>query len=69
MAFSLAPLLIHSYAVPPKARAALLAAASSTPEGRRSALASAARVLYTETALDCTDALEVVGLRSECGCD
>jgi hypothetical protein len=69
MAFSLAPLLIHSSAVPPKAREALLAAASSTAEGRRHALASAARVLYTETALDCTDALEVVGLHGDCGCD
>jgi hypothetical protein len=68
MAFSLAPLLIHSHAVPLEAREALRLASSANPEGRRSALVNAARVLYTETALDCSDAMEVVGLR-ECSCD
>jgi hypothetical protein len=61
-------LLIHSDAVPAKAREALRAASFANAEGRRSALASAARVLYTETTLDCSDALEVVGLHSDCGC-
>ncbi|HWZ89506.1 MAG TPA: hypothetical protein VNW92_11670 [Polyangiaceae bacterium] len=68
MAFSLAPLLIHSDSVPLKAREALRAAATVPAEHRRSALASAAHVLYTEAALDCEDALEIVGLQADCGC-
>jgi hypothetical protein len=69
MAFSLAPLLIHSESVPLKAREALRLASVAPVEHRRSALASAARVLYSEAALDCEDALEIVGLQSDCGCD
>ncbi|HTA94353.1 MAG TPA: hypothetical protein VK745_32455 [Polyangiaceae bacterium] len=69
MAFSLAPLLIHSESVPLKAREALRAASVAPLEHRHSALASAARVLYAETALDCSDALEIVGLQGNCGCD
>jgi hypothetical protein len=68
MAFSLAPLLIHSESVPLKARQALLAASTAPSEQRKSALASAARVLYAESALDCEDALEIVGLQGDCGC-
>jgi hypothetical protein len=68
MAFSLAPLLIHSDSVPPKAREALRAASAASLDQRKSALVSAARVLYTESALDCRDALEIVGLESDCGC-
>ena len=68
MAFSLAPLLIHSESVPLKARQALLAASLAPFEHRKTALASAARVLHTESALDCRDALEIVGLYSDCGC-
>jgi len=64
MAFSLAPLLIHSESIPAKAREALRAATSAPIEHRASALESAARVLYTETALDCRDAREIVGLAS-----
>jgi plasmid stability protein len=69
MAFSLAPLLMHSESVSAKAREALRAASAAPAEQRNSALASAARVLYSETALDCDDALEIVGLQSDCGCD
>jgi len=69
MAFSLAPLLVHSDSVPLVAREALRAANAAPAEYRRSALATAARVLYTETALDCDDALEIVGLQNDCGCD
>jgi hypothetical protein len=69
MAFSLAPLLMHSESIPEKAREALRAASAAPAEYRDSALASAARVLYSETALDCVDALEIVGLRNDCGCD
>lgn len=69
MAFSLAPLLIHSEAVPVKAREALRAINGASGEHRASALRSAARVLYTETSIDCGDALELVGLRSGCDCD
>jgi hypothetical protein len=68
MAFSLAPLLIHSDSVPLKAREALRLASTAPAELRRSALASAARVLHTEGALDCKDALEIVGLQGDCGC-
>jgi hypothetical protein len=68
MAFSLAPLLIHSESVPLKARQALLAASVGPSEQRKTALVSAARVLYIESSLDCRDALEIVGLQGDCGC-
>ncbi|MEI9942574.1 MAG: hypothetical protein WDO69_35620 [Pseudomonadota bacterium] len=69
MAFSLAPLLIHSDSVPVKAREALRAVNAAPEEQRDSALYSAARVLYSETSIDCGDALELVGLQAGCGCD
>jgi len=69
MAFSLAPLLIHSEAVPVKAREALRAVSTAPAEQRKFALRSAARVLYSETSIDCGDAMELVGLRPGCGCD
>jgi hypothetical protein len=69
MAFSLAPLLIHSEAVPVKAREALRAVITAPVEQRKSALRSAAHVLYSETSLDCGDAMELVGLQAGCGCD
>jgi len=69
MAFSLAPLLIHSESVPVKAREALRAISAAPLEHRKSALRSAARVLYAETSIDCGDALELVGLQGGCGCD
>jgi hypothetical protein len=56
------PLLVHSSAVSEGARSALLAAQSSSPETRVAALRSAARVLYGETGLECSDVLEIVGL-------
>ncbi len=67
MSFTVAPLLLHSAAVPPKARAALRAASLVSPERRTAELESAARVLYLETDLDCRDAREIVGLESS-GC-
>ncbi|MEO8904315.1 MAG: hypothetical protein ABI488_18275 [Polyangiaceae bacterium] len=69
MAFSLAPLLIHSQSIPVSAREALRSASTAPAEQRRSALASAARILHSETSLDCRDALEIVGLQGGCGCD
>ena len=69
MAFSLAPLLIHSESVPAKAREALRAISTAPAEQRKSALRSAARALYAETSLDCGDAMELVGLQAGCGCD
>ena len=68
MAFSLAPLLIHSESVPVKAREALRAVSSAPTEHRKSALRSAAKVLYSETSIDCGDAMELVGLQG-CGCE
>ncbi len=50
--FSLAPILIHSEAVPEKEREAL----------RHADYERAAEVLYRETDLDCRDVRELVGL-------
>lgn len=69
MAFSLAPLLIHSEAVPVKAREALRAIRTAPAEEQKSALRSVAHVLYSETSLDCGDAMELVGLQAGCGCE
>ena len=69
MAFSLAPLLIHSESVPIKAREALRAVNTAPLEHQRSALHSAAKVLYSETSIDCGDAMELVGLQGGCGCE
>jgi len=60
--FSMLPLLVHSNAVPEGARNALLAAQASSPETRAAALKSAAKVLHTETGLECRDVLEIVGI-------
>jgi hypothetical protein len=68
MAFSVAPLLIHSEAVPEGARAALKAATFGPSEQRGAALQSAARLLFRETGLDCRDVRELVGLGSDEAC-
>ena len=52
MAFSLAPLLLHHEAVPHRAREAL----------REGDLEEAARILFSETDLECRDVRELVGL-------
>lgn len=57
MSFSLAPLLVHSDAVPLLARQALR-------DGR---LEDAAHILYDETELECSDIRELVGLDSRAG--
>ncbi|HEY1959915.1 MAG TPA: hypothetical protein VGH28_30110 [Polyangiaceae bacterium] len=62
MSFSLAPLLVHSDAVPVLARQALRAAVVAPPDARDELLAEAARVLYDETDLECSDVRELVGL-------
>jgi hypothetical protein len=69
MAFSLAPLLIHSESIPHRAREALRSAALAPAEQKKTALASAARILHSETSIDCRDAMEIVGLNAGCGCD
>lgn len=66
MPLTLAPLLIHSHAVPPSARNDLLAAIRSADGVRKAHLESAARSIYLETDLDCREAREIVGLDS-CG--
>jgi hypothetical protein len=68
MGFSIAPLLIHSYAVPARARDALMAASLAPAEHRKTELESAARVLYQETGLDCGDVRELVGLNNSGTC-
>jgi hypothetical protein len=66
MALSVAPLLIHSESIPEGARLALRDA-FLRPEGERPALLqTAARILAQEVELDCSDALELVGLTSGC---
>jgi hypothetical protein len=67
MSFSITPLLLHSDAVPLRARAALRAAFASPPAERSPHLESAARILYQESNLDCGDARELVGLPSTGG--
>jgi hypothetical protein len=62
MGFTLAPLLMHSEFVPPKAREALRAASYGPSAQRIPQLESAARILYLEASLDCRDAREIVGL-------
>jgi hypothetical protein len=66
--FSMLPLLVHSNAVSEGARSALRAAQASTPETRAAALYSAARVLHSETGLECRDVLAIVGLEDAGGC-
>jgi hypothetical protein len=67
MALSMAPLLIHSEAVPTVARDALRAAMQAPPEDRVELLESAARILHSATDLECGDVRELVGL-SRGGC-
>lgn len=66
MAFTIAPLLLHSDAVPQAARDALKAGLYGPPERREAELTTAARLLYAEADLDCDDARELVGLAPGC---
>jgi hypothetical protein len=70
MPYSMAPLLIHSQAVPEGARDALRAAQDASPHERREILASAGRILV-ENGVDCEDVQELLDLPSDddCGCD
>jgi len=70
VAFSVAPLLIHSDAVPIEAREALKAASAAPPEFRQAALESAACELYRRTDLQCSDVRDLFGLTTDaCACD
>lgn len=69
MGFSVAPLLIHSNAVPEGARAALREATSGPTERREAALQSAARILFRETDLDCGEVRDLVGLPQDETCE
>jgi hypothetical protein len=62
MTLSFAPLLIHSDHVPARARGALRAAFDAPADQRRPHLEAAAKILYRELDLDCSDARELVGL-------
>ena len=62
MSFSVAPLLLHSPDVPERVRDELRAAFDAEPEQRGDHLLSAARMINAELAVDCADALELVGL-------
>lgn len=66
MAFSLAPLLVHSESIPVAARNALRGALESAPEKQSAELLAAARLIHQDTDLDCGDARELVGLEP-CG--
>jgi len=62
MGLNLSELLIHSEAVPRRARDALRAANLGPPEQRKAELESAARILLRETDLDWRDARDLLGL-------
>ena len=66
---NMAELLIHSDDVPLAARVALASATSGPAERRVDNLLQAARILATDTGIDCEDACELVGLSDDCGCD
>jgi hypothetical protein len=68
VSFSVAPLLIHSDAVPASVRQALRAAHDGPSGERGRHLESAARILHRELALDCGDARELVGLTTGTCC-
>ncbi len=65
-AFSMAPLLVHSDAVPAAAREALRLALTGPLEGRRRALETAALSIHRELDVGCSDARELVGLPEGC---
>lgn len=62
MGLNLSELLIHSEAVPRRAREALRAASFAPPDQRKAELESAARILLRETDLDWRDTRELLGL-------
>ncbi len=65
---SILPLLVHSSSVPEPARQALRLAQISAPAERVMALKAAAHVLHSETGLECSDILEIVGLDPASAC-
>lgn len=68
MAISMMPLLIHSEALSHEVRAALKAAVVAAPDARSAELETAARLLHRESALDCTDVRDLMGLGPKHGC-
>ncbi|MEO8553519.1 MAG: hypothetical protein ABI678_26275 [Kofleriaceae bacterium] len=72
MALSVAPLLLHSDSIPEGARLALRDAFARPEDERPALLANVARILYREADLECSDALELLGLSVDtdlpCGC-
>jgi hypothetical protein len=71
MSLTMASILMHDDLVPEGARAAIRAAYAAPPEQRAEMLESAARILYDETELDCSDVRELVDLEAggDRGCD
>jgi hypothetical protein len=68
MMFTLAPLLVHSYEVPPAAREALRAALFGPAELRGAELERAAGILFRHTDLDCGEVRDLVGLPTSVHC-
>ncbi|HEY4223172.1 MAG TPA: hypothetical protein VGO62_17565 [Myxococcota bacterium] len=67
MGMSMIPLLIHSDAIPERARQALRAVVLAAPEARPAARLEAAQVLYREVSgLDCAEVQALVGLSGDC---
>ncbi len=62
MSFSMIPLLLYSDELSTEVRALLRAASDSPPERRDAQLLSAARLMYRDTQLECSEVLELVGL-------
>ena len=61
-------LLAHSELVPLKARLALREALAAPEDRKHETLRAAARALYDEGSIDCSDAMELVGLSEhQCG--
>jgi len=68
MAINVASLLVHSDAVSGPARQALIEASRAAPEEREAKLQSAAKLLYAETDLECSEVRDLVGLPASASC-
>jgi hypothetical protein len=69
MGFNMASLLIYSEQVPEAVRVTLEAARHGPPARRLELLESAAHILHYEAGVTCLDALELVDLSPDGGCN
>jgi hypothetical protein len=66
MSLSMTSLLIHSVDLSSDVREALRAANDSEPDVRDLLLQQAAKMIYRETELECSDVRELIGLPTGC---